>query len=88
MKTIEIQFPEWVKPGTFYEYDYGPVYGRDNPNQGRRFEIRGFVDGRAVVREWHAESERWSYTVEGPYNFLILEHLGDVRVIGDQGTAQ
>ncbi|MGO7821210.1 hypothetical protein ACC684_28580 [Rhizobium ruizarguesonis] len=83
-----IDFPEWVKPGALYEYDFGPVYGHNNSNQGRRFEIRAFVDGRAVVREWHPESNLWTYTVEGLGHFIALVALGDFRIIRDQGAAQ
>lgn len=57
--------PDWVIAGASFKYDYGPA----NHNTGRKFHVRGIVDGFAVLREWWPSKQRWNYTVEDPYYF-------------------
>lgn len=70
---IETGLPEWVDVGATFTYRYAP----DNPHHGRKFHIRGIIDGRAVVAEWWKHKRRWNYTVEPPVYF---EAFGDVIV--------
>ncbi len=63
------QLPDWVKPGVSFRYVFTP----DNGNHGRKFHIRGIVDGQAVVREWSRAKQRWHYTVEHPVYFHMIE---------------
>ena len=60
--------PDWVKAGAAFRY----VYPDGNHNNGRKFHVRGIVDGRAVIREWFKHKQRWNYTVEGPVYFDVL----------------
>lgn len=53
--------PEWVKPGASYSY------------HGRKFHVRGIVDGMVVLREWWRSKQRWNYSVEHPVWFEIIE---------------
>jgi len=57
--------PDWVRPGASFRHDFGP----GNIHSGRKFHIRGIVDGLAVIREWWKHKQRWNYTVEGPDYF-------------------
>lgn len=57
--------PEWVTPGASFHLNYTP----GNIHHGRKFHVRGIVDGLAVLREWFKHKRRWNYTVEGPEYF-------------------
>lgn len=59
--------PKWVQPGVSFKYDFGP----DNDATGRKFHVRGIVDGLAVIREWRKSMRRWDYKVEGPEYFHV-----------------
>ena len=40
------------------------VYGRD-----QKFQVRAFVDGRAVLRQWWPSKGRWYYVVVEDFEF-------------------
>lgn len=48
------KLPAWVQPGVSYEYF------------GRRYHVRGIVDGQIVIRNWWSSKQRWNYAVEHP----------------------
>ncbi|WP_192252031.1 hypothetical protein [Mesorhizobium silamurunense] len=64
------ELPEWVKPGAAFVYVFTP----DNVHHGRKFHIRGIVDGMVVMREWWRRKRRWNYTVEDPLYFKYNGH--------------
>jgi hypothetical protein len=70
---IETGLPEWVEVGATFTWKYKP----DNRHHGRKFHVRGIVDGQAVLAEWWKHKQRWNYTVEPPEYF---EAYGDVIV--------
>lgn len=53
------KLPDWVKPGVSYSHS------------GRRFHIRGIVDGMIVLREWWPSKQYSNYTVEDPVFYEI-----------------
>lgn len=69
------ELPDWVKPGASFTL----FYNEDNFNNAE-FEVRGIVDGLAVLREWSKERERWNYTIERPAFFDVnRKHIIDVQ---------
>lgn len=62
----ESQLPSWVQPGAAFVYTFENI---ENRNHGRKFHIRGIVDGMAVIREWWWGKKRWNYTVESDLYF-------------------
>lgn len=61
------ELPDWVKPGARFKYNFPTP--EKNVNHGRKFEVRGIVDGMAVIREWWRNKGRYNYTVEGWWYF-------------------
>lgn len=63
--------PDWVKPGAVYKA------------HGRKYHVRGIVDGMAVVREWWSSKQRWNYTVEDD---IFFEVMGARLVVEKKGA--
>ena len=64
--------PDWVTPGISYRIN------------GKKYHVRGIIDGQAVVCWWSRERLRWRYFVEGPEWFASAWHLfTDIKPSGD-----
>jgi hypothetical protein len=59
------ELPNWVAAGASFHMNYKP----GNIHHGRKYHVRGIVDGLAVIREWFKHKQRWNYTIEGPEYF-------------------
>lgn len=64
--------PDWVKPGAMFVYT-GKAY------DGRKFHVRGIVDGMAVIRFWRPAKRRWQYIVEDDLYFEAF--AGVIKVV-------
>lgn len=64
-----VQIPNWVLPGRSFHLYFGP----DNP-ENRKIHVRGFVDGRVIVRSW-CPKRRWIYEVLDSTWFLANNDL-------------
>ena len=71
-----MSLPDWVRKGATYRY----VYPNGNHNSGRKFHVRGIVDGLAVIREWWPSKQRWNYTIEDEFYFeAFAPHIERTR---------
>lgn len=58
--------PDWVKPGASYTI------------HGRKYHVRGIVDGQAVVREWWPSKQRWNYAVISAIDFEVWKEMDSI----------
>lgn len=64
---MKYDLPDWVQPDASFMV------------HGRRYHVRGVVDGHAVLREWWPSKRRYNYTVEHPVAFEVWETMGAIK---------
>lgn len=64
-----------AKPEEFHTLDIGHeikiYYNPDNINN-RLYHVRGFVDGRLILRTWYRSKNRWEYIIWQEIEWIVF----------------